>query len=70
VQEFFLGLAGVTEHTTLSAHERRLLLEFLFGVTFQLLGRCVSFTWCCPPVISSITIDQDEFFDLPLQGGE
>ena len=25
-----------------------------------------SSTWCCPPVISSITMDHDEFFDLPL----
>ncbi len=29
---------------------------------------CSSF-WCCPPVISSITNDHDEFFDLPFQGG-
>jgi len=28
-----------------------------------------SSTWCCPPVISSITNDHDEFFDLPVQGG-
>src|SRR4029077_15812943 len=35
----------------------------------NLLSLLRSSTWCCPPVISSITIDHDEFFDLPFQGG-
>jgi hypothetical protein len=34
-----------------------------------LLSLLRSSTWCCPPVISSITNDHDEFFDLPFQGG-
>jgi hypothetical protein len=35
----------------------------------NLLSPLRSSTWCCPPVISSITIDHDEFFDLPLLEG-
>jgi len=34
----------------------------------NLLGPLRSSTWCCPPVISSITIDHDEFFRSPLSG--
>ena len=44
------------EHTSSSAHELRLFLEFLFiCVHPQLLSLLRSSTWCCPPVISSIT---------------
>src|SRR5271154_7027640 len=35
----------------------------------KLLSPLRSSIWCCPPVISSITNDHDEFFDLPFQGG-
>jgi hypothetical protein len=35
----------------------------------QLLSPSRSSTRCCPPVISSIINDHDEFFDLPCQGG-
>ena len=44
------------EHTSSSAHELRLFLELLFiCVHPQLLSLLRSSTWCCPPVISSIT---------------
>src|SRR5215468_10829803 len=33
-----------------------------------LLSPLRSSTWCCPPVISSINNDHDEFFDLPFPG--
>ena len=35
----------------------------------KLLSPLRSSTWCCPPFISSITNDHDEFFDLPFEGG-
>ena len=48
----------------------RLFLELLFiFVHPKLLSLLRSSTWCCPPVISSITMGHDEFFDLPFQGG-
>ena len=34
-----------------------------------LLSPLRSSIWCCPPVISSIINDHDEFSDLPFQGG-
>jgi len=67
---FFLRFFARTEHTSSSAHELRLFLELLFiCVHPKLLSPWRSSTWCCPPVISSITIDHDEFFDPPFQGG-
>src|SRR6516225_6669597 len=48
----------------------RLFLKLLFVFVHpKLLSLLRSSTWCCPPVISSITMDHDEFFDLPFQGG-
>jgi hypothetical protein len=70
LQRIFLTLIARIEHTSSSAHELRLFLELLFiSVHPKLLSLLRSSTWCCPPVISSITMDHDEFFDLPFQGG-
>ncbi len=70
MQEFFLTLIIRIEHTSSSAHKLRLFLELVFiCVPPQLLSLLRSSTRCCPPVISSITNDHDEFFDLPFQGG-
>jgi len=70
LQGIFLTLIARLEHTSSSAHELRLFLELLFiCVHPTLLSLLRSSTWCCPPVISSITMDHDEFFDLPFQGG-
>jgi hypothetical protein len=56
------------EHTSPSAHRLRLFLELLvISVHPKLLSLLRSSAWCCPPVISSITIDHDEFFDLPFR---
>ena len=70
MQGIFLTVLGQIEHTRSSAHGWRLFVELLFiCVHPKLLSPWLSSTWCCPPVISSIIIDPDEFFDLPFQGG-
>jgi hypothetical protein len=66
-KDFSYAIARI-EHTSSSAHEWRLFLELLFiSVHPKLLSLLRSSTWCCPPVISSITMDHDEFFDLPFR---
>jgi hypothetical protein len=58
------------EHTSSSTHQRHLFLLLLFiGVTLTCSARLHSSTQCCPPNISSITIDHDELFELPLPPG-
>jgi hypothetical protein len=58
------------EHTAPPAHELRLFLKPVFISRHpKLLSPSHSSFWFCPPVISSITNDHDEFFDLPFQGG-
>jgi len=58
------------EHTSPSTQELRLLLSLLFiCVTLTGPARLRSSTQCCPPNISSITIDHDELFELPLLQG-
>jgi hypothetical protein len=70
LQEFFLLLNTEFEHTFPSAHELRLFLPLLFiCVTLTCPARLRSSTQCCPPNISSITIDHDELFELPLLKG-
>jgi hypothetical protein len=67
-KSFFLRFFVGIEHTSSSAHELRLFAELLFiCVHPQWLSLLRSSTWCCPPVISSITNDHDEFFDLPFR---
>src|SRR5208337_2070192 len=58
------------ERATRSAHELRLFLSLLFiCVTLTCSARLRSSTQCCPPNISSITIDHDELFELPIAKG-
>src|ERR1700687_1486693 len=68
--EFFLLPLTEFAHTSSSTHEPRLFLLLLFiCVTLTCSARFLSSTQCCPPNISSITIDHDELFELPrLQG--
>ena len=50
--------------------ELRLSLPLLFFcVTLTCSARLLSSTQCCPPNISSITIDHDELFELPSPPG-
>jgi len=50
--------------------ELRLSLPLLFFcVTLTCSARLLSSTQCCPPNISSITIDHDELFELPPVSG-
>jgi hypothetical protein len=56
--------------TSPSAHGVRLFLPLPFiGVTLTCSARLRSSTQCCPPNISSITIDHDELFELPIPKG-
>jgi hypothetical protein len=53
-----------------SAHELRLFPSLLFiCVTLICSARFRSSTRCCPANISSITIDHDELFELPIAKG-
>ena len=62
MQGMFLTLSTRIEHTSSAAHELRLFLKLLFiCVHTKLLSLWRSSTRCYPPVISSITIDHDEF---------
>src|SRR5207302_1924470 len=68
--KFFLLPLTEFEHTSSSTHQRRLFLLLLFiGVTLTCSARLHSSTQCCPPNISSITIDHDELFELPPVSG-
>ena len=61
----FLLLIIEFVHTSSSTHELRLFLSLLFiCVTLTCPARLRSSTQCCPPNISSITIDHDELFEL------
>ena len=67
---FFLLPLTEFEHTSSSTHELRLLLLLLFiCVTLTCSARLLSSIQCCPPNISSITIDHDELFELPPVSG-
>ncbi len=56
--------------TASSTHGLRLFLPLLFiGVTLICPARLRSSTQCCPPNISSITVDHDELFELPVSQG-
>jgi hypothetical protein len=69
VQEFFLTLFLGIEHTPSSAQRWRLFLKLLFiSVTLSRSALLIHRFWCCPPVISSITNDHDEFFDPLCRG--
>jgi len=66
---FFVPLTEF-EHTSSSTHELRLFLSLRFiCVTLACSARLRSSTQCCPPNISSITIDHDELFELPRSQG-
>ena len=65
-KSLFLCFIGRIEHTSSSAQELRLFLELIHLRHPQLLRSSRSSTRCCPPVISSIINDHDEFFDLPV----
>jgi hypothetical protein len=65
LQEFFPLFDTEFEHTSPSAHEQRFFLPLLFlCVTLTCPARLRSSTQCCPPNISSITIDYDVTFRL------
>src|SRR5260221_3208792 len=67
---FFFCLSLNFEHTSSSTRELRLFLPLLFiCVALTCSARLRSSTQCCPPNISSVTIDHDELFDLPLSRG-
>jgi hypothetical protein len=68
--EFFFCLSLNFAHTSSSTHELRLFLPLLFiYVTLTCSARLRSSTQCCPPNISSVTIDHDELFELPRRQG-
>ena len=68
--KFFLLLLTEFAHTSSSTHELRLFLLLPFiCVTLTCPARLRSSTQCCPPNISSITIDHDELFELPRPQG-
>jgi hypothetical protein len=70
VSRVFFLLAVKFEHTFSTAHEARLFRPLLFiCVTLTCPARLRSSTQCCPPNISSITIDHDELFELPVPKG-
>ena len=70
VKSVFCSFLPKLGHTSRSAHEVRLFLPLLFiGVTLTGSARLRSSTQCCPPNISSITIDHDELFELPIAKG-
>ena len=70
VKSVFSSFLPKLGHTSPSAHEVRLFLPLLFiGVTLICSARLRSSTQCCPPNISSITIDHDELCELPIPKG-
>jgi hypothetical protein len=63
----FLLLIIKVAQTSASTHEWRPFLTLLFiCVTRTCSARLGSSARCCPPAISSITIDHDELFELPV----
>jgi hypothetical protein len=67
VVRFFPLLVTEFEHTSSSTHESRLSLSVPFiCATLTCWSRLRSSTRCCPTTISSITIDHDELFELPI----
>jgi len=52
-------------HIFVGARPRLSVLLLFIRITLSGSARFRSSTWCCPPTISSITIDHDEFFELP-----
>src|SRR5580704_16004742 len=66
---FSLLFYQTREHFSVGAWVRLFLPLLFICVTLTCSARLRSSTRCCPPNISSITIDHDELFELPIPKG-